>query len=101
MESDKSGWGIGQHLRRYDFHVVGVTNPTLSVSYLCENGIETHLARQPFLKRGERQEPLIKKSGVHFVKAQVVHEVKGAVEAVMPDDNSQKSCVRAEGSQNS
>ena len=68
-------------MRRCDFHVVEVTKPILSVSYLCENGIETHFARQPFLKYGERHEHLIKKSGVYFVKAQTVHEVKGAVES--------------------
>ena len=27
---------IGNHLRQYDFHVVEVTKPILSVSYLCE-----------------------------------------------------------------
>ena len=32
---------IGNHLRQYDFHVVEVAKPVLSVSYLCENGIET------------------------------------------------------------
>ena len=35
---------IGNNLRQYDFHVVEVTRPILSASYLCENGIETHLA---------------------------------------------------------
>ena len=65
--------------------MVHVTQPILSVSCLCENGIETHVAEQPFLKHGERHEPLIKKRGVYFVKAQVVHEVKGAVGAVMQD----------------
>ena len=88
---------VGNRLRRYDFHVVEVTKPILGVSYLCENGIETHLARQPLLKYGERHEPFIKKGGV-FVKAQIVHEVKGAVETVMQDERSQKSCVRAENS---
>ena len=39
---------FGEHLRQYDSHVV-VTKPILSVSYLCENGIETHLARNPLL----------------------------------------------------
>ena len=48
---------MGYHLRQYDFHVVEVTKPIVSVSYLCENGIETHLARQPFLRNGERDEP--------------------------------------------
>ena len=41
---------IGSNLKRCDFHVVEVTKPILSVSNLCEYGIETHLAREPFLK---------------------------------------------------
>ena len=59
------------------------------------------LARQPFLKNVERHEPLIKKSGVYIVKAQIVYE---AVEAVMQDEYSQMSRVQTEGlstSQNS
>ena len=64
---------------KYDFHVVEVTKPILTVSYLCENGMETHLAREPFLKCGDRREPLIKRNGVYFVKA---------------------ACVRARDSQN-
>ena len=60
---------IGHNLKKYDFHVVEVTKPILSVSYLCEHGIETHLAREPFPKCGDRQEPLIKRNGVYFVKA--------------------------------
>ena len=58
---------IGINLERYDFHVVEVTKPILSVCYLCEHGIETHLAREPFLKCGDRREPLIKRNGVYFV----------------------------------
>ena len=77
--------------------MVDVTKPILSVSYLCENRIETRFVRQPFLKLGERHEPLIKKSGVYFAKTQIRLEVKGAVEAVMQDEGSQKSCVRGEG----
>ena len=38
---------IGKHLRQYDFHVE-VTKLIVSATYLCENGIETHLAREPF-----------------------------------------------------
>ena len=53
------------------------------------------------MKYGERHELLIKRSAVYFVTAQIVHEVKGAVEAVMQDEGSQKSCVQAEGLQNS
>ena len=45
---------IGKHPRQYDFHVVEVTKPILSASYFWENGIETHLAREPFLKYGDR-----------------------------------------------
>ena len=32
--------------KRYDFHVVDVTKPILSASCLCENGVETHLAKK-------------------------------------------------------
>ena len=81
-------------------HVVAeVSKPNLSVSYFCRNGIETHLARQTFLQYGEKHERLIKESGGYIVKAQIVHEVKGAVEAPMQDGGSQSSCVEAEGLQ--
>ena len=63
---------IGKNLKRYDFHVEEVTKPILSVSYLCEHGIETHLAGEPFLKCGDRRELLIKRNGVYFVKASCV-----------------------------
>ena len=66
--------------KRYDFHVVDVTKPILSVSCLCENGAETHLAKESFLRFGNEHEPLIRKSGVYFVKAQTVN-----------------ACVRADG----
>ena len=46
-----------------------------------------------------RHEPLIKKRGVYFVKEQIIHEVEGAVAAVMQDKGSQNSCVRGEGLQ--
>ena len=65
---------------RYDFHVVDVTKPILSVSCLCENGVETHLAKKSFLRIGDGHEPLIRKGGVYFVKAQTVN-----------------ACVRADG----
>ena len=67
---------------RYDFHVVDVTKPILSVSCLCENGVETHLAKKKksFLRFGGGHEPLIRKGGVYFVKAQTVN-----------------ACVRADG----
>ena len=56
--------------KRYDFHVVNVTKPILSVSCLCEHGVETHSAKKSFLKFGDGHEPLIRESGVYFVKAQ-------------------------------
>ena len=57
---------IGGKTKRYDFHVVDVTKPILSVSYLCELGIETHLAEHPFSRFGDGHEPLIRKGGVYF-----------------------------------
>ena len=66
--------------KRYDFHVVDVTKPILSVSCLCENGVETHLAKESFLRFVNGHEPLIRKGGVYFVKAQTVN-----------------ACVRADG----
>ena len=47
--------------KQYDFHVVDVTKPILSVSCLWENGVETHLAKESFLRFGDRHEPLKKK----------------------------------------
>ena len=66
--------------KRYDFHVVDVTKPILSASCLCENGAETHLAKESFLRFGNEHEPLIRKGGVYFVKVQTVN-----------------ACVRADG----
>ena len=66
--------------KRYDFHVVDVTKPILSVSCLSENGVETHLAKESFLRFGDGHEPLIRRGGVYFVKAQTVN-----------------ACVRADG----
>ena len=66
--------------KRYDFHVVDVTKPILSVSCLCENGVEAHLAKESFLMFGDGHEPLIRKGGVYFVEAQTVN-----------------ACVRADG----
>ena len=43
--------------KQYDFHVVDVTKPILSVSCLCENGAETHLAKESFLRFGNEHEP--------------------------------------------
>ena len=66
--------------KRYDFHVVDVTKPFLSVSCLCENGVETHLEKESFLRFGDGHEPLIGKGGVYIVKAQTLN-----------------ACVRADG----
>ena len=66
--------------KRYDFHVVDVTKPILSLSCLCENGVAAHLAKESFLRFGNGHEPLIRKDGVFFVKAQTVN-----------------ACVRADG----
>ena len=66
--------------KQYDFHVVDVTEPILSASCLCENGAETHLAKESFLRFGNEHEPLIRKGGVYFVKVQTVN-----------------ACVRADG----
>ena len=53
--------------------MVDVTKPILSVSCLCENGVETHLAKKSFLRFGNGHEALIRKSGVYFVMAQTVN----------------------------
>ena len=66
--------------KRYDFHVVDVTKPILSVSCLCENGVDAPLAKESFLRFDDGHEPLIRKGGVYFVKAQTVN-----------------ACVRADG----
>ena len=66
--------------KRYNFHVVNVTKPILSVSCLREQGVETHLAKTSFLRFGDGHEPLVRKGGVYFVKAQTVN-----------------ACVRADG----
>ena len=55
---------IGGQTKRYDFHVVDVTKPILSVRHLCEHEVETHLAKQPFLRFGDAHEPLIQRGGV-------------------------------------
>ena len=57
-----------------------MVKPVLSVSCLCENGVEAHLAKESFLRFGDGHEPLIRKGGVYFVKAQTVN-----------------ACVRADG----
>ena len=63
----------GGQTKRYDFHVVDVTKPILSVSCLCENGVEAHLAKESFLRFGDGHERLIRKGGVYFVKVQTVN----------------------------
>ena len=68
------------HTKRYDFHVVDVTKPILSVSCLCKQGVETHSAKKSFLRFGDGHEPLIRKGGVYFTKAQTMN-----------------ACVRADG----
>ena len=64
----------------YDIHMLEVTKPILSVSCLCENGVEAHLAKVSFLRFVDGHEPFIRKGGVYFVKAQTVN-----------------ACVRADG----
>ena len=77
---------ICSQTKRYDFHVVDVTKPILSVSCLCENGAETHLAKESFLRFGNEQEPLIRKGGVYFVKAQTVNACVRADECTRKTD---------------
>ena len=74
------GLKICGQTKRYDFHLVDVTKPILSVSCLCENGVEARVARESFLRFGDGHEPLIRKGVVYFVKAQTVN-----------------ACVRADG----
>ena len=61
-----------------------------------EHGVETHLAKKSFLRFGDGHEPLIRRSGVYFVKAQTVNTVEDVTR-----DRSQEQCVRADGSENS
>ena len=57
---------IGTQLRQYDFHVVEVTKLIL----LCENGTETHLAKELFFEVRRHTRTLDQVNGVYFVKAQ-------------------------------
>ena len=66
------------HTKLYDIHVVDVTKPILSVSCLCKQGVETHSAKQSCLKFGDGHEPLIRKGGVYFAKAQTVNACERA-----------------------
>ena len=38
-----------------------------------KTGVETHLAKESFLRFGDGHEPLIRKGGLYFVKAQTVN----------------------------
>ena len=92
--------------KRCDFHVVNATKPILSVSCLCEQGVETHLAKESFLRLGDGHEPLIRKGGVYFVKAQTVNAVEHTTrdksqERCERADRSEKLCVQADGVQKS
>ena len=71
--------------------MVDVTKPILSVSCLCENGVETHHAKKFFLRFGDGHEPLIRKGGVYFVKAQTVNAY------VRADGCTQNSLVLSDG----
>ena len=62
--------------KQYDFHAVNVTKPILSVSCLCEQGVETLSAKKFFLRFGDGHEPLIRKGGMYFVKAQTMNAVE-------------------------
>ena len=80
-----------------------VTKPILSVSCLCENGVETHLAKESFLRFGERHEPLIRKGGVYFEKVQTVNacvQADGCTEKTdvyKLTDSRKNLCVQADG----
>ena len=91
---------------------------------MCEQGVETDLAKKSFLRFGDGHEPLIRKGGVYFVKAQTVnawvladgctnktreynlmgdqktdeYEPMGAQSVRV--DKSEKSCVQTEKVQN-
>ena len=41
-ESDRCGFRICGRTKRYDFHAVNEMKPILSVSCLCEQGVEIH-----------------------------------------------------------
>ena len=97
--------------------------------HLCANGTEAHLAREPFLKYGDRREDLIKRSGVylrqgadpsqksrvqssHAIHEQNIHKIHAyelkihrvhKIHAYEQEihKSHQKSCVRAGDSQKS
>ena len=90
---------------RYNFHVVNVTKPISSVSCSCEQGVETNLAKKCFSRFGDGHEPLIRKSGVYFVKVQTVNAVENTTldkpqQRCERADGSEKSCVQTDGLQN-
>ena len=82
--------------KRFDFHVVNVTKPILSVSWLGERGVQTHLAKKSFLRLSHGHEPPTRQGGVYFVKAQTVIAVED-----MTRETSQEPCVRSDGSEDS
>ena len=93
---------ISDQTKRNDFHVVNVTKPIMSVSCLCEQRVDTHLAKNSFLMFGDGHEPLIRKGGVYFVKAQTVNAVENTTreksqERCVQADGPEKSCVQADG----
>ena len=49
----------GKPLQEYGKRQIYVTKPILSVSCLCENGVETHLAKESFLRFGDGHENLM------------------------------------------
>ena len=73
MERDRFGQKFAVRRNDMIFHVVNVTKPILSVSCLCEQGVETHLAKKSFMRFGAGHEPLIRKGGVYFAKTQTVN----------------------------
>ena len=107
QESDGSVQLRGKNrLRQYDFHVAEVTKPILRESCLCENATEAHLAREPFLKFGDRRGPLIKTKrcvlcqGADRSQSQAHNRVTRTSHSCVRAEDSQKSCVRAGDSQN-
>ena len=47
---------IGNNLKRYDFNVIEVTKPILSVSTCVTESKHIRIAREPFLKCGDRRD---------------------------------------------
>ena len=94
----------GRPLQEHGKRQVDVTKPILSVSCLCENGVETHLTKQPFLRFGDGHEPLIRRGGVYFDKEQTVNAVEAvtqnkSVKSGVQRGDAQKWCVQPEDAQ--